>query len=221
MYKVLLNVCSTGKIYNELMLVLMYAKNNSKHNVTINIQKEYPISYNMNLCVDLFLQDKSYEWLAFVEQDNVPHLNFLNILDDVPEHINIVSGWYNTIRTKEEAKETDTQLYDEFTCMSILQDGVQHLMSPELIKKNKVGNYIACNNSGNGCIFIRRWLVEKMVETFGCCFSEDFNLKGKRGMSQDAWFGKQVYEVFGQYIWVDVRQRVYHIKEVWLWNFMK
>lgn len=214
MSKILLNVCTSGHINLDLIRVLLYAKANKEHQVTINIQKDYPISLNMNKCVDFFLADKSYDWLAFVEQDNVPHIDFLHIIDNLPDHINVVCGWYNTVQTKEQPDGKGV-VYDTFSCMGIVENGHHRLMLSSDVEKNTEGNYIWCNNAGNGCIFIKRHIIEMVKEQYGECFSEGFNNKGERTLSQDADFGTKLKDM-GQKVYVDKRQRCYHIKELYL-----
>lgn len=216
MSKILLNVCTSGHVNLDLVMLLLYQRSASKHEVTINISKRYPISANMNSCVDIFLNDKSYDWIVFIEQDIVPKMDFLNIIDDLPDFINVVSGWYRIARTKEEVIDASDN-YDKFDLIIkyVPDEDKWRPMSNEEISNNTIGNYIACNNSGNGFIFIKRAVIETIHDKFGCCFSENFNAYGNITRSQDADFGYKLWDM-GQKVWIDKRYRCYHIKEVYL-----
>ncbi len=74
-------VLNQGEIRSELAHVLLELSHQDKYNLMVTYPCDKPISYNRNKLVQDFLQNKNFDYLLMLDDDNVPPMNILNLAD--------------------------------------------------------------------------------------------------------------------------------------------
>lgn len=87
-------ILEQGEIRTELSKTLLNISHQNEYNIDIGYHPDKPISHNRNKIVQTFLQDKKYDYLLMLDDDNVPPANILHLADfDKDVICGISFGW--------------------------------------------------------------------------------------------------------------------------------
>lgn len=79
--KIYIAVLNQGNIRPELVSVLHNLSFQNKYELLISYPSDKPISHNRNTIVQSFLQRKEFDYLIMIDNDIVPPVNILNLVD--------------------------------------------------------------------------------------------------------------------------------------------
>ena len=172
-------VLEQGHTRSELDKVLLNISHQYEYNIDIGFHCDKPISYNRNKIVQTFLQNKKYDYLLMLDDDNVPPADILHLADFDKDIICGLSfGWQ------------------------------QGLVVPSAFKRRPDGIYtvapftgdeglIEVDAAGSGQMMIARRVLEKLRYPF----RNEYDRDGMKKLGLDLNFCQRAKEL-GFKVWV-------------------
>lgn len=153
--KVLVAVLNQGNIRIELAHHLKHWVLQNKYDLTISYPCMKPIAHNRNSIVQDFLQSPVYDYLVMIDGDNVPPLNFLNLIDFQKDVLGALCFCYQ-----------------------------QNMIAPLALERKSDGMYrpidlygksgmVECDAVGTGCIILSRKVLEAVRKPFMNIYDAD------------------------------------------------
>lgn len=155
-------VLNQGWIRPELSRILTRLTHQNKYNLTIKYPSFKPIEHNRNKMVKDFLENTTAEFLLFIDGDNVPPINVLDLADYQKDIIGgLCFGWkHNTViplilelNTKENIEKGE----DKYRVMEVPEDK----------------GLVECDGVGTGLMMIKRDVLEEIKYPFENYYDED------------------------------------------------
>lgn len=172
-------VLEQGHIRTELTRSLLNISHQYEYNIDIGFHCDKPISHNRNKIVQTFLQDKKYDYLLMLDDDNIPPVNILHLADFDKDIICGLSfGWQRNIVVPSVFRRRTDGIYTvaPFT-------GDEGLMETDA--------------AGSGQMMIARRVLEKMKYPF----RNEYDRDGIKKLGLDLNFCQRAKEL-GFKVWV-------------------
>lgn len=137
-------VLNQGNTRTEMDWLTTELSHQGKYNIMTTYPAKKPITHNRNSIVQDFLQRKDFDYLMMMDDDNIPPVNILNLVDFQKDIIGPLGFSFQ-----------------------------QNKVVPVILKRNKEGIYhvmpfkgneglVECDAFGAGCIIMSRQVLEKL-----------------------------------------------------------